>query len=210
MAGAKSYIVGLTGGIGSGKSAAAEIFAELGAGIVDVDEISHALTASNGAAMSEIRAVFGGTAINGDGALDRAAMRRLVFADPTARQKLEAILHPMIRSDADRRCLAASTFPYVVLVVPLLIESGDYRQRCDRVVVVDCSDANQIARVVARAGMADKDVKRIMAAQANRAERLAAADDIIHNDGNLGELRTQIAALNRKYLILKDEKPTFS
>jgi dephospho-CoA kinase len=210
MAGAKSYIVGLTGGIGSGKSAAAEIFAELGAAIVDVDEISHALTASNGAAMSEIRAVFGAMAINGDGALDRAAMRRLVFADPTARKKLEAILHPMIRSEADRRCLAASAFPYVVLVVPLLIESGEYQQRCDRVVVVDCSDANQIARVVARSGMAEKDVKRIMVAQANRTERLAAADDIIDNDGNLGELRTQIAALNRKYLILKDEKPTFS
>jgi dephospho-CoA kinase len=137
-------------------------------------------------------------------------MRRLVFADPTARKKLEAILHPMIRSEADRRCLAASAFPYVVLVVPLLIESGEYQQRCDRVVVVDCSDANQIARVVARSGMAEKDVKRIMVAQANRTERLAAADDIIDNDGNLGELRTQIAALNRKYLILKDEKPTFS
>jgi dephospho-CoA kinase len=153
---------------------------------------------------------FGATAINGDGALDRAAMRDMVFADPVARKKLETILHPMIRSEADRRCLAASAFSYVVLVVPLLIESGDYRQRCDRVVVVDCSEANQIARAAARSGIADENVKSIMAAQSSRAERLAAADDIIQNDGDLSALRSRVDDLNRKYLVLKDTNTSFS
>jgi dephospho-CoA kinase len=210
MHGAKPYIVGLTGGIGSGKSSAARIFAEFGATIVDVDAISHALTAANGPAMATIRVAFGASAIDADGALDRAAMRHMVFADPAARKKLEAILHPMIRSEADRRCLAASTSSYVVLVVPLLIESGDYRQRCDRIVVVDCSEANQIARATTRSSITAENVKSIMAAQSSRAERLAAADDIIQNDGDLSALRSRVDALNRKYFVLKDTKASFS
>jgi dephospho-CoA kinase len=153
---------------------------------------------------------FGATAINGDGALDRAAMRDMVFADPVARKKLEAILHPMIRSEADRRCQAASRLSYVVLVVPLLIESGDYRQRCDRIVVVDCSEANQIARTTVRSGITDENVKRIMAVQSSRAERLAVADDIIQNDGDLSALRSRVDDLNRKYLVLKDTNTSFS
>jgi dephospho-CoA kinase len=206
MPGAKAYIVGLTGGIGSGKSTAAKIFAESGAVIVDVDEIAHALTSVDGAAMPEIVAAFGPGVVSDDGPMDRAAMRRLVFAEPAAKQRLEAILHPQIRDEADRRCRAADPSSYVVLVVPLLVESGDYRQRCDRVAVVDCSEASQIARVAIRSSMVEDDVKRIIAAQASRADRLLAADDIIQNDGQLDALRAQIEVLNRKYLALKSIK----
>jgi dephospho-CoA kinase len=202
----RPFIVGLTGGIGSGKSTAAKIFSDLGAAIVDVDQIAHELTAPAGAAMAEIRAAFGAESVDDKGALDRAAMRRLVFTNPAARERLEAILHPAIRCEADKRCSAPGTAPYVLLVVPLLIESADYRQRCDRVVVVDSSEANQIARVCARPGMTEEDVKRIMAAQVGRAERLAAADDIIQNDGDLDALRAQVESLNHKYLALKSIK----
>ncbi len=202
----KPLIVGLTGGIGSGKSTAAKIFADLGAAIVDVDQIGHELTTPDGAAMAEIRAAFGADSVDGKGALDRAAMRRLVFANPAARQQLEAILHPAMRREAEKRCSAAGTAPYIVLVVPLLIESADYRQRCDRVAVIDSSEANQIARVTTRPGMAEEDVKRIMAVQAGRSERLAAADDIIQNDADHDALRAQVESLHRKYLTLKSIK----
>jgi dephospho-CoA kinase len=194
-----SYIVGLTGGIGSGKSAAAAAFGELGAAIVDVDAIAHELSAPQGAAIAAIRAAFGDALIDGRGALDRAAMRRLVFADPDARQRLEAILHPLIRAESARRC-AAAVAPYVVLVVPLLIESGNYRERCDRIAVVDCSEAMQIARVVARNGISSDEVRRIMAVQASRSERLAAADDVIDNEDGFAELQRQVAELHPFYL----------
>jgi len=193
------YIVGLTGGIGSGKSAAADLFAELGAALVDTDAIAHQLTASQGAAIAPLRATFGDNVIAADGALDRAAMRKLVFSDASAKARLEVILHPMIRAESERRCEVA-TAPYVVLVVPLLVESGNYRRRAQRVVVVDCPEEVQVARVMARSGLTADEVRAIMATQATRAQRLAVADDVIDNSGDLARLRPQVLALHRIYL----------
>ena len=195
------FIVGLTGGIGSGKSAAADRFGACGAAVVDTDLIAHALTAPGGAAIAAIRAEFGDALMTADGALDRAAMRARVFAEPAERQRLEAILHPMIRQESARQCAAASA-PYVVLVVPLLIESGTYRSRCARVVVVDCPEAVQVARVQARSGLDAAQVEAIMAAQIPRAERLAAADDVIDNSRDLPHLFAQVDALHRRYIAL--------
>ncbi len=195
------FIVGLTGGIGSGKSAAADRFGERGAAVVDTDVIAHALTAPGGAAIEPIRAAFGDALIAADGALDRAAMRARVFAEPAERVRLEAILHPMIRDEGARQCAAAQA-PYVVLVVPLLIESGTYRERCARIVVVDCPEAVQIARVQARSGFSAAQVEAIMAVQIPRAERLAAADDVIDNGGDLPFLFAQVDALHRRYVAL--------
>lgn len=194
-----SYHIGLTGGIGSGKSAVAERFAALGIDVIDTDAIAHALTAADGIAMPAIRAEFGAQAVAADGALDRAAMRVMVFTDPLARMRLESILHPLIRAESDRR-LAVSRSPYAILMVPLLVESGDYRQRVNRVLVVDCDEATQIDRVAKRSGLARGDVERILAAQASRAERLAAADDVIDNSGDLAALAHQIERLHRHYL----------
>lgn len=198
-----TFIVGLTGGIGSGKSAVADLFAAHGVAVVDTDAVAHALTTPGGAAMPAIRAEFGDGVVSPDGALDRAAMRRIVFADPAARKRLEAILHPMIRSESERRVTAGALHaPYVILMVPLLVESGDYRTRVDRIAVVDCAEATQIARVMSRNKLAREEVERILAAQATRAERLAAADDVIDNDGSLTDLPHQIERLHRQYLDL--------
>jgi dephospho-CoA kinase len=194
-----TFIVGLTGGIGSGKSAAARLFEALGAAVVDTDVIAHELTAAGGAAIGPIRAAFGDGVIDAHGALDRVAMRRKVFADASAKGRLEAILHPMIRTEADRRCATAKA-PYVVLVVPLLVESGDYRNRVQRIVVVDCPEEVQLARVMSRSGLDAQEVGAIMAAQAGRQQRLAAADDVIDNSGDLSSLRRQVEALHRRYL----------
>jgi len=198
-----TYVVGLTGGIGSGKNAVARLFAERGVAVIDTDAIAHALTAAHGAAMPDIRAEFGAGIASAEGALDRATMRAKVFADPSARKRLEALLHPMIRSESERQLLAARTHPgfsYAILMVPLLIESGDYRRRVDRIAVVDCAEATQIARVVSRNGLAIDQIDGILAAQATRAERLAAADDVIDNDGDLAALPPQIERLHRQYL----------
>jgi dephospho-CoA kinase len=195
-------IVGLTGGIGSGKSAAEKLFADLGAAVVDVDVIAHELTGPGGAAMPALAAAFGPSVLAADGSLDRATMRALAFADPASRKRLEAILHPLIRAESERRCrqALASGAPYVILTVPLLVESGDYRQRVDRVLVVDCDDELRVARIAARSGLARDEIERIMAAQCSRAERLTAADDIIDNNGSPGRLAEQVAKLHREYL----------
>ncbi len=193
------FTVGLTGGIGSGKSAATERFAALGATIVDTDLIAHRLTAPGGAAIAAIRQAFGEGVISTDGSLDRGAMRARVFAEPAARQQLEAILHPLIRAESARQCLAAPG-PYVVMAVPLLVESGTYRQRCDRVCVVDCPEALQIERVRTRSGLDETQIRAIMAAQASREERLAAADDVIDNGGTLEALQQQVDRLHLRYL----------
>jgi len=193
------FIVGLTGGIGSGKSAVADRFALRGVTIVDTDGIAHELTASGGAAIAPIRADFGDTAIDVSGAMDRKAMRDLVFADPDARQRLEAILHPMIRDESDRRCRAA-TSAYVILAVPLLIESGTYRERCNRICVVDCPVETQIARVKTRSNLDEHQIRAIIAAQTSREDRLAAADDVIDNSGDLSVLDDQVEILHASYL----------
>lgn len=195
-------VVGLTGGIGSGKSAAADLFAEFGAELVDTDLIAHQLTGPGGEAMAAISERFGPQVVRHDGGLDRDAMRALAFAEPDARKALEAILHPLIRAEAERR-IAESRAPYVVLVVPLLIESGSYRSRVRRVCVVDVPEDVQVARVMRRNGFDETRVRSIMAAQADRASRLAAADDVIENAGDLAALRAQVERLHRCYLELR-------
>jgi dephospho-CoA kinase len=194
-------VVGLTGGIGSGKSAAAEQFARLGAAVVDTDEIARTLTAPGGGAMPHIKSLFGDAFVAPSGAMDREAMRRRVFADPAAKRALEGLLHPMIRAESERR-IAEAQGPYVVHVVPLLIESAGYRSRVDRVLVVDAPEEVQVERVRARSGLGEAEILAIMRSQASRAERLAAADDVIDNRGTLQALRDQVAALHEKYLRL--------
>jgi dephospho-CoA kinase len=201
LPGSARLVVGLTGGIGSGKSAAAEEFARLGAAVVDTDEIARELTAPGGAAMPSIRTAFGDACVSPSGALDRAAMRRRVFADAAAKRMLEQLLHPMIRAESEQR-IAAAQGPYVVHVVPLLVESGDYRRRVDRVLVVDAPEETQIERVRARSGLAEAEVRAIMRSQASRAQRRAAADEVIDNAGSLESLHAQVAALHQKYLRL--------
>ena len=192
------YVVGLTGGIGSGKSAAADEFARLGASVVDTDAIAHALTGQGGAAVPEVAKLFG-TQFVRDGAMDRKKMRDHVFADPAAKRALEGLLHPMIR-DESSRLIAAASAPYVVHVVPLLIESPDYRRRVNRVLVVDAPEEVQVARVRARSNLPEQEVRAIMRTQVARAARLAAADDVIDNAGTREALRNQVAALHQKYL----------
>ena len=192
------FVVGLTGGIGSGKSAAAEEFARLGATIVDTDAIARELTEAGGAALPHIKSLFGDAFITARGAMDRDAMRQRVFSDPAAKTALERVLHPMIRAEAERR-IAAAKGPYVVYVVPLLVESGGARDRVQRVLVVDVPEALQVERVRTRSGLSEKEIRSIIAQQAARAARLAAADDVIENSGSLDALRKQVAALDARY-----------
>lgn len=202
-----SYVIGLTGGIGSGKSAAADAFAALGAAVVDTDVIAHELTAPGGVAIPHVKAQFGPACIAANGAMDRKKMRELVFSDPSARNRLEALLHPMIREESQRRIAAgATTSPYVVHVVPLLIESPDYRTRVHRVLVVDCDEEVQVRRVMQRNGLQEEEVRRIIAAQVSRAERLAAADDVIENSGPLAALEPQVLALHQRYFALAGQE----
>jgi dephospho-CoA kinase len=195
-----SFVVGLTGGIGSGKSAAADCFAALGVPVVDTDAIAHELTAPGGAAIEPIRRAFGQEVLTAGGALDRAAMRCRVFADPAERTRLEGILHPMIRAESEARLHRATGADYALLVVPLLVETKSYRERMDRIVVVDCPEETQVARVMARSALPRAEVLSIMAAQASRAERLAIADDVIANAAGLAELRARVAELHAGYL----------
>jgi len=197
----RPFVVGLTGGIGSGKSAAAEEFARLGATVVDTDRIARELTAAGGAALPPLRTQFDDSHFDASGAMDRARMRATVFADPSARQKLESLLHPMIREESERR-IAAASGPYVVFVVPLLIESGDYRDRVQRVAVVDCPQELQLARVRQRSALPDEEIRRILAAQVPREQRRAAADDLIDNSSSIDALHKQVRALHEKYTAL--------
>ena len=196
-----TWVVGLTGGIGSGKSAAADAFGRLGAAIVDTDAIAHELTGAQGAAMAEIRRSFGERFIAADGSMDRARMRALVFAEPASKQRLEALLHPLIRAESERRVAAASA-PYAVLVVPLLIESGGYRGRVQRVLVVDCPEEVQLERVSRRSDLPAEEIRAIIRSQAPRQARLAAADDVIDNSGLPAALQKQVAELHPRYLEL--------
>lgn len=193
------FVVGLTGGIGSGKSAAADEFAALGANVVDTDAIARELTDKGGAALAHIERRFGAAFLDASGAMNRKKMRDHVFADPAAKQALENLLHPLIREESARR-IAAASGPYVVHVVPLLLESPGYRSRVDRVLVVDASEQAQLARVRARSGLSADEVRAIMRTQVSRAERLAGADDVIDNSGSLEALRKQVGALHQKYL----------
>jgi len=194
-----TLVVGLTGGIGSGKSAAADAFEKLGATVVDTDAISHALTGPGGAAIADIKRQFGDAFVDAAGALDRGKMRDLVFADAEQKRRLEALLHPMIRAESTRR-IAAAAGPYTLLVVPLLIESAGYRERVGRVLVVDCPEAVQITRVRQRSGLSETAIRRIMGSQVPREKRLAAADDVIDNSGSIAALQQQVQKLHQTYL----------
>ena len=201
-----SFIVGVTGGIGSGKTTVAQLFADLGAAVVDTDLIAHELTSAGGAAMGAIATAFGAEFLCDDGSLNRAAMRQLSFSDPLQRKRLEKILHPLIREDSLARFRrAAGASPYVLLVVPLLIESGAYRDYVKRILVVDCDESRQIERVMARSGLSEAEVRAIMSAQASRSTRLAAADDIVENDGPCLALRARVSELHQHYLKLSQK-----
>jgi dephospho-CoA kinase len=196
---ATHFSVGLTGGIGCGKSTVADLFAERGAALVDTDVLAHQLTAPGGAAMPALLHAFGPACATPEGAMDRGRLRDLVFADPGARGRLEAILHPMIRA-ATVAAAEAATGPYVIFVVPLLVESGNWRARVQRILAIDCREETQIARVMARNGLPETQVRAIMAAQATRQQRLAAADDVIDNDAGLEALIPQVDRLHAFYL----------
>ncbi|SMF37933.1 dephospho-CoA kinase [Pseudogulbenkiania subflava DSM 22618] len=192
-------VVGLTGGIGSGKTAAARYFAAQGVVVVDTDELSHALTAPGGRAMPMLVARFGPDFQRADGALDRLRMRELVFRQPSARRELEAILHPMILEDS-LAALAKARGAYAVLVVPLLFESQAYRDVVDRTLLIDCDKEVQVARVMQRSGLSESQVRAIMATQMPREDKRRLADDIIDNSGSLSELALQVEAKHRYYL----------
>jgi dephospho-CoA kinase len=193
------FVVGLTGGIGCGKSTVADLFAEHGAGIIDTDVIAHRLTQRGGEAIAAILAAFGKDYITDDGALDRAKMRGLIFSDAAAKQRLELILHPLILEQAKAQLQRLQTRPYIIIVVPLLRESPSFRQLVQRVLVVDCDENTQVARVIGRSRMTAQEVRAIIAQQAPRAEYLQLADDVIHNDGDLGRLAQQVTILHQRY-----------
>jgi dephospho-CoA kinase len=196
----RSLRVGLTGGIGSGKSTVGQLLAAHGATLIDTDLIARQLTLPGGAAMAAIAAAFGARVIASDGALDRAQMRELVFADPNAKKRLEAILHPLIGMETERQAAAASDAPALLFDVPLLVESGRWRAKVDKVLVVDCREATQLDRVVQRSSWTAPAVRAVIDSQAPRALRRACADAVIYNDGiSLDELRAQVADLWRRW-----------
>lgn len=194
-----SYVVGLTGGVGSGKSTVARSFAALGAALVDTDEIAHVLTSSGGDAIPAISTAFGPHMLSPDGGMNRPAMRALVFSDPEKKKQLETILHPMIRARC-REALESLDAPYALLIVPLLVETGHYLPWCRRVLVVDCDEETQMSRVMQRSQLSRQQVQQIMASQATRAERLSAADDVIDNNAAPAALSAQVSILHQRYI----------
>lgn len=194
-----AYAVGLTGGIGCGKSSAARLFAELGAGVIDTDVIAHQLTQADSPALTTIRHEFGPDYLLPDGSLDRARMRRLVFSDDAAKVRLEAILHPLIKQRVLGE-MESIDAPYLLIVVPLLLETANYGDVVSRVLVVDCDEQQQLQRTMARSKLSAAEVSAIMSKQLSRQARLRKADDVIHNTGSLEDLRRQVETLHRQYL----------
>lgn len=191
-------LVGVTGGLGSGKTTVSQAFAGLGIPVVDTDEISRDLTAAGGAAIPAIHARFGDAVFRPDGSLERGALRALMLADHAAKRDLEAIMHPLIRAEAERR-LAGISAPYALIVIPLLLETRAYDDVLDRVLVVDCSEETQVQRALARGGWSEAEIRSMMARQASRKERLGRADDVINSDCDLDAVSQQVAALDQKY-----------
>jgi len=197
-----AHRLGLTGGIGSGKSTVAMAFAHLGAALIDADAISRAATASGGAAISALKSTFGPALITRDGALDRDQMRSLVYSDPTAKARLEAIVHPLVGLEIARQAQQAEEAgaPCIVFDIPLLVESGHWRTRLNRVLVIDCTEDTQIARVMGRNGLTADEVRKIVAAQATRKQRLASADLVVFNDGiSLDHLAQQVREIGTQF-----------
>ena len=193
-----TYVVGLSGGIGSGKTAVADAFAALGVEVVDTDVLAHQLSAAGQPGFTAIRDAFGDGILRLDGEIDRAALRRLVFADAAARSRLEAALHPLIGAEAGRR-IEQWSGPYGLIVVPLLLERRGVRSIVDRVLVVDCPEEEQVRRVVARNALSPAEVHAIMATQLDRRQRLVAADDILDNTGTPDAIAPQVLVLDARY-----------
>jgi dephospho-CoA kinase len=191
-------IVGLTGGIASGKSTVAELLAAMGIDIIDTDHLAHLITGPGGAAIPAIIENFGEEFLEEHGALDRSRMRADVFKSPEHRKQLEEIMHPLIREAVEHQISHAHS-SYAVVVVPLLYESAFFKERVNRILVVDCDENTQIQRALQRTGMTQEILQGIMKAQASRAQRLSIADDVIQNDGNLEGLKEQVEALNHQY-----------
>ena len=192
-------VIGLTGGIGCGKTCATNYFAELGIDIIDTDKIAQEFTRPGGAAIDAIKKIFGDALITISGALDRTKMRELVFSDRAAKQKLEAILHPLIYNEVSRR-IKQSKSPYTIVAIPLFFETTDYREIIQRVLVIDCDEEKQVARTMARSKLNEQAVRAIMATQVSRQQRLQEADDIIINNDDLDSLHQKIAHLHQKYM----------
>ncbi len=192
--------IGITGGIASGKSTVADLFAKLGVTVIDTDVIAREVVQPGQLALDEIRAAFGDSVFSADGTLDRGAMRQHVFSDDSARRRLETILHPRIQVETIRQMNAVGG-DYLLIVVPLLIEST-LKDHVDRILVVDCDEATQIDRLLARDAESEEQARRILASQASREQRLTIADDIIHNDGSIAALSSQVSALHDTYIAL--------
>ena len=205
-------LLGLTGGIGSGKTIVSDLLGLLGAGVIDTDRISHQITAPGGIAIPFIREQFGAEFLDPSGALDRGKMRALVFEKPEARRFLEHITHPLIRQETIRQALELSHAgkPYLVFVIPLLVESGNWQGLLDHIAVVDCPEETQIKRVMERNKLTLKEVKKILEAQASRDERLSQANTILHNEGGLTEFNLQIQDLHQKMMGFKTDQSTSS
>ncbi|MGZ5884840.1 MAG: dephospho-CoA kinase [Burkholderiaceae bacterium] len=201
-----TFSIGLTGGIGSGKTTVANMFGAKGAAIIDTDQIAHQLTHAGGSALPAIRAQFGEDFLTPEGAMDRAKMREHVFADPVAKKRLESILHPLIRMETARVAKQA-TGEYLLFVVPLLVESGTWKDQVSRILVVDCPEELQIKRVVQRNGLTESQVRAIIATQATREARRAVADDILLNDGDAASLAPEIDRLHSLYASLAKGAP---
>lgn len=200
-----NYLVGLTGGIGSGKSTVADMFATHGVRIIDTDLISRQLTQAGGDAIPAIRDTFGTHLIAPHGALDRKRMRELVFGNPVEKKRLEAILHPLIFAQTKQQAAFPTDAPYTLIVVPLLFESGRYAGWLHRVITVDCPVDAQIERTVRRSNLDESAVRAIMAQQLSRPERLRLANEVIRNDGDLHELQNQVDAMHRRLCALAAE-----
>ncbi|CAG0973718.1 dephospho-CoA kinase [Methylophilaceae bacterium] len=194
------FVIGLTGGIGSGKSEAASIFAELGVPVVDVDVIAHQLTAKDQPTLQAIIEAFGHDFLQADSSLNRAALRERVFSDPAARQQLESILHPAIYEQAMRQLHENAGAPYQILAIPLLFESPRYRNVIQKSLVIDCDESLQISRTMARSGLSKTQVEAIMRAQIPRSKRIQLADIVIENNGSRGDLRRKIEEFHKNYI----------
>lgn len=200
-----TFVVGLTGGIGCGKSTVSRLFADLGITIVDTDILAKKFTEVNGLAVNAIREAFGDGCINSVGAVDRVKMLDLIFSDNNARTRLEKILHPLILKEVTIQ-IKEITEAYIIIVVPLLFETHDYDNTVERVLVVDCSESLQLLRTMTRSRLSEEKVKAIMATQVTRQRRLQLADDIITNDHDIDSLKRQVLTLHKKYLIFAKEK----
>ena len=201
------WIVGLTGGIGSGKTLASNAFAALGVPVIDTDLISHALTGPNGLAIDAIHRAFGDSLFDGAGQLDRAKMRELVFKDAIQRKTLESILHPLIAQVALASISQHSNAPYVILAVPLLAESSEWQKRCDRILVIDCEVETQINRVMKRSGLSREQTQAIIMSQASREARKAIANEVIVNESTPEYVIQQVTRLHDFYLQMANQSP---